>query len=136
MFKSGRRFFLVLASFALIGCSDRVRGVTGGTMGELHSSDAPLGEIQITIHQIDLDGTEPIGFAETRSDGTFELVTMGAAGPLRLVPGDYCCTLESVGAPISIPKEFTKSETTPMKITWSADDQLLDLDFQPTKNVR
>lgn len=131
MFTLGRKFALFLTSVVLIGCAGRVRGVTGGTAGELHCSGAPLGDIRITIHQIDPDGTEPIGFAETRSDGAFELVTMEAAGPLKLVPGDYCYTLESVGAPISIPKEFTKPETTPMKMTWAADDLVIDLDFQP-----
>ena len=125
------RFVLML--FCLCGCSGGVRGITGGTAGELRTGDSPLGDIQVTVHQVEDGSTEPVGFAIARSDGSFERVTPGAEGPLRLTPGEYCCTLESAGAPVLISKEFSNPKTTPLKIEWSAGDQSLDLDFQPAK---
>lgn len=117
----------VLALLLMLSGCGSPRGVTGGTMGILHAGAERLAEIQITVHQVDGAASKPIGFAATRLDGTFELVTNGAQGPLRLRAGDYRCTLESIGSPLPIPPEFTRPETTPLKVSWTDTENSLDL---------
>jgi hypothetical protein len=89
----------------------------------------PLAEVQVTVHRHDGSAWQPIGFADTAGDGTFALLQPQAAGPLTLAPGAYRCTLESVGSPIQIPRVCTSFETTPLRITWSAGDNRLDLEL-------
>ena len=127
---------LMVLLLVAAGCGGGPRPVTGGTAGELHAGGDPLGDIQVTVHQIEGTSFEAIGFAATRADGSFELVTPGAAGPLRLTPGEYCCTLESVGAPITIPREYTRAETTPLKVNWEPGDTNLELELLLKKNTR
>ena len=127
---------LLLLISQLTGCGAGVRGIVGGTAGELHSGDQPLSDIVITVHRVDGELTEPIGFADARADGTFELVTMAADAPVRLTPGEYRCTIESSGAPLLIPQEFRKAETTPLRLEWTDSDSLIDLDLPPMKLIR
>lgn len=122
---------ILLTVFVCGGCGSNVQVSPGGTPGSLHDGDKPIGEVKVTVYEVDGTTFEPIGFAVARSDGRFELVTMDVTGPLRLPPGEYCCTLESVGEPVVIPKEYSKPETTPLKAEWSEGDSLLDLEFQP-----
>jgi hypothetical protein len=118
--------------FAVPGCGG-VKPVTGGTTGVLHSGNDKLSDIQITVHHVEGVSSKPIGFGVASTDGSFQLVTDGAKGPLHLTPGEYRCTLESVGATVVIPKEYAQADKTPMKITWSASDQKLDLDIPALK---
>jgi len=121
---------LLIASAALFGCgTGGVNPVTGGTPGILHSGSDALSEIQITIHQMEGGTANAVGFAVTGSDGSFELVTNGAQGPLILNPGEYCCTLESVGAPVVIPADYAAPGSTPLKVAWSGTDERLDLNI-------
>lgn len=114
--------FMVVAA----GCGGP-RGVTGGTEGVLHAGGERLADIQLTIHEVEGSTTKPIGFAQTRTDGTFNLVTNGAMGPLRLDAGEYLCTIESAGSPVQIPPELMKAKTTSLKVTWTDSDRMLDL---------
>lgn len=133
----GRQLLLLVLLFCqLTGCGSVARGVVGGTAGELHSGDQPLGDMVITVHQVDGESLEPIGFADARADGTFELVTMAADAPVRLTPGEYRCTIESSGAPLFIPREFRSPETTPLKIEWTESDNLIELNMPPMKPIR
>jgi hypothetical protein len=111
----------------LAGCGGP-KPVTGGTPGMLTYRGKLPSDIRVTIHRVDGTASEPIGFGVTANDGTFQLVTNEARGPLRLSPGEYLCTLESVGSPIRIPREYTKPGSTPLKVSWSAADKSLDLD--------
>lgn len=116
------------------GCG--TKGVTGGTKGLLHTGSAMMSELQITVHLVEGSTTQPIGFGVTDSNGEFELVTNGAKGPLRLSPGEYRFTLESIGAPFVLPKEFTHADTTPLKLSWSADDKTIDFELPVFKTSR
>jgi hypothetical protein len=89
-----------------------------------------ISEVQVTVHQQSGAAWQPIGFADTNSDGSFALVQNQARGPLRLDPGEYRVTLESAGAPIHIPPDYTKAETTPLKVDWSASDSSLNLNLR------
>jgi hypothetical protein len=131
-----KRGFVALAALAaaLLGCG--VRPVTGGTKGVLRSGGAPLGDIQVTVHEADGSAWRAVGFGVTAADGTFELVTNGAAGPLWLSPGEYRCTLESVGAPVQIPKVNTLPDTTPLTVTWSVGDLSLNLEIPAVPKLR
>lgn len=108
------------------GCGG-ARPVVGGTDGSLRVSGILLSETQVTVHRLEGGAYRPVGFGITDSDGTFQLVTNGAKGPLRLVRGEYRCTLESAGAPVQFPIEYAKPETTPLKIVWSETDRNLEL---------
>lgn len=127
-----RGISLALGLLLLIGCGG-VKPVTGGTNGVLHSGAAMLSEIQITVHQVEGEQFKPVGFAVPQADGTFQLVAPEAKGPLRLAPGEYRFTLESVGAPVVIPKEMFKPETTPLKATWTGNETKLDIEVPPLK---
>jgi hypothetical protein len=115
----------LLAAFST-GCG--VRPVTGGTPGVLRYRDKLFSDIQVTVHRVENGSTEQIGFGVTAADGTFQLVTNGARGALRLSPGEYRCTLESVGVPLRIPKPYAHVDTTPLKVSWSASDKGLHLE--------
>lgn len=121
---------LTLCLLLSLGCGG-AHPVTGGTNGVLHSGPTLLSEIQINVHQVGESSTKLIGFGVAGMDGAFQLVSPGAAGSLRLAPGEYRFTLESVGAPVVIPKEFTQPETTPLKVTWTDSEAKLDFDLPP-----
>lgn len=125
----------MFAVAVLPGCGG-VQPVTGGTRGVLHAGADTFSDMQVTVHQIEGGDMHPIGFAVTRSGGTFELVSNDAEGPLTLTAGEYRCTLESAGAPLQFPKECSKAETTPLKVAWSNDDVELDLKVPVPQLVR
>lgn len=116
---------LLVATVFLAGCGESP--VTGGTSGVLRDTAQPLAEMQVTIHRQESGEWQPLGTGVTAADGTFELVTMGAQGPLQLEPGDYRCTLESMGSPARIPVEYTHANTSPLLADWSESSTRLDL---------
>jgi len=124
--------FLLLCVL-LAGCGNRIPAVAGGTTGRLRSGDAALSEIQITVHRVDQGSTTVVGFGDVLADGRFELVISGAAAPLQLEPGEYRFTLESIGAPVTIPREFTTADATPLKVTWTGEEPEIDLDIPTLK---
>ncbi len=124
-----RRLVGVACLLSLAGCGPRA--VTGGTPGTLTYRGEQRSDIQVTAYQVEGSQLEQVGFSVTANDGTFQLVTNGARGPLRLTPGDYRFTLESVGPPIRVAKKYTKPDSTPLKVSWSAGDKSLDLDVPP-----
>lgn len=91
----------------------------------LRAGATPLAEMKLTLHQVEGSSLHVVGFAATGMDGTFQLVTNEARGPLRLPGGEYRITLESNGSPVTIPAEFTKPEDTPLKITWTGREDSL-----------
>jgi hypothetical protein len=108
----------------LPGCGPQP--VQGGTAGHLLAAGKPLSDIQVTVFQSEGTELKPVGFAITKIDGSFALLQNQARGPLKLTAGDYRCTLESAGAPVKIPRQFAKPETTPLKVSWSGNG-VLDL---------
>jgi len=113
-------FSLILAAALLFtGCRGRVRAVSGGTPGVLDCGGQYLGDIQLSLYQLKGASFLSVGFAVTRPDGTFELHTNAAAGPLWLLPGKYRCTLESVGAPVQFSQPYHAPHTTPLELEWT-----------------
>ena len=127
---------LLLATVVGCGRVETVPDTSGGTTGKLHNGREPLVGIQVTVHQVEGNSTEPIGVAASRLDGSFELATMDGTCACQLPAGKYCCTLESAGAPVAIPAEFAKPETTPLKIALSNEDEAIDLKVPQLKNER
>lgn len=127
------RLSVLLAAY-LIGCGPQP--VAGGTPGTLRMDGTPLSEVQVTVHQPAGSGWESLGFGVATTDGSFELVTRGAAGPLALAPGNYRCTLESVGAPLAIAPEYSQPGTTPLEIAWPMADGRLSIEIPLQKPVR
>lgn len=134
-----RRFeIFTLAMFALAvlpGCGG-VQPVTGGTPGVLHAGTETYSDMQVTVYRVEGGDLNRSGFAITKSDGTFELVSNDAEGPLVLTDGEYRCTLESAGAPLQFPRAYAKAETTPLKVTWLSSDVKLDLQVPVPHPVR
>jgi hypothetical protein len=122
------RFSLLLAAAAvsLAGCGG-VQPVAGGTAGTLSFGDQLLSDIQVTVYESDGGSWTPIGFGVTDREGWFELVSNGARGALWLSPGEYRFTLDSAGAPVQIPTEYTQADSTPLKSSWSEQDGELEL---------
>lgn len=122
-------FCALMASLCMlvIGCESSPAPATGGTSGTLKFGDQVTSDIVITIHKKSNGAFEPIGFGTTQSDGTFELYKPGAAEPLYLEPGDYCGTLESVGPPVRLPKEYLTPARSPMTFTWTNESETLEL---------
>ncbi|MFN0054763.1 MAG: hypothetical protein ACKV0T_21535, partial [Planctomycetales bacterium] len=106
----------------------------GGTTGILQSAGEPLGDVQVTVYRMEGGTPQLKGSAITRLDGTFELVTKGAQGPLWLSPGDYRFTLETAGSPVEFPPEYAQAEMTPLVIQWSAKESELRLSVPPGTN--
>jgi hypothetical protein len=129
-----RIVLLLMLAAALPGCG--VQSVPGGTYGTLHAGDEWLSDVQVTVHQVEGSTTRAVGFGVTTLDGTFELFTNGAQGPLWLAPGEYRCTLESAGAPLQFPEEYARADTTPLKIDWSDADGDLDLEIPVLTTAR
>lgn len=98
------------------GCGPRP--VAGGTQGILRWGEEPLADIQLTVHRVQGGVPTTTGFGVTGFDGKFALFTNGAQGPLKLEPGEYRFTLESVGSPLVIPPAWTKPESTPLQVQW------------------
>lgn len=114
--------------FVLSGCG--ANPVAGGTKGRLQAGTAGLGDIQLTVHHSERGNWQPIGFGVTDDQGKFELVQNRAQGPLWLTPGDYRCTLQSAGAPVAIPDEFSRPETTPLQTAVKNKNDFLELKTQ------
>ncbi len=138
MIRKYRLTLIPLLLAAIVGCGrvETVPDTTGGTSGKIHNGREPLVGIQVTVHQVDGDSTEPVGVAASRLDGSFELATMDGTCACQLSAGEYRCTLESAGAPIVIPTEFANPVTTPLKIALSKDDDPIDLKVPQLKNDR
>jgi hypothetical protein len=115
--------FIVLT---IAGCGPSP--VRGGTRGILRIGGTPMSEVQVTVYQHQDGRWQPIGLGVAMTDGSLELVTSGAQGPLTLEPGEYRCTLESIGAPVRVPREYSQAETTPLAITWSSSSEVLSLE--------
>ena len=117
---------LLFLATALAGCGG-VKPVTGGTQGTLKVGGQLLSDIQVTVHRVDGDTIESIGFGTTDNDGVFELVTNGAKGPLWLEEGEYRFTLESAGAPVQFSPEYALPTKTPLRVSWAGSEQDLEL---------
>jgi hypothetical protein len=117
-------FFVAL----LPGCGER--SVNKGTEGVLRVHNEPIGNMRVTVNRVDKKSVTAIGFGVTADDGTFRLVTNGGRTGLRLAPGEYCCTLKSVGSQVRVPNEYAQVNTTPLKISWSEKDKTLNLVFR------
>lgn len=124
---------LVVVASTLAGCG--ARPVTGGTKGVLRYAGKSLSDIQVTIYQLEGGSPKLVGFGVTANDGSFRLMRNLASGALWLSPGEYCCTLESVGMPIRLPKEYASAETTPLKVSWSTADKSLNLEVPNPSTV-
>lgn len=107
---SGRSWRLLLIAL-LSGCGPAA--ISGGTAGLLTSDGQPLPDVQVTLHR---PAGEPIGYAVSGLDGTFEMIAADSSGSLQLPPGEYVVTLESVGFPVDLPRDYRNPETTPVRI--------------------
>jgi hypothetical protein len=120
-----RVVILLLFAVPLSGCGERP--IKEGTQGVLHFNNEPVANIRVTVNCVNRKGVKPVGYGVTEADGTFQLVTHGGRAGLKLAPGDYCCTLKSIGSSVRIPNHYAEVNTTPLKVSWSEGDSRLDL---------
>ena len=121
-------FFCAAAALAAAASGCGPRPVAGGTPGRLSTAGRPLSDVQITLHHGG-GPFEAVGFGVTGTDGTFQLFQNLARGPLKLQPGEYRCTLESAGAPVRIPMQYSRPETTTLRCSWQPGAQILELNI-------
>jgi hypothetical protein len=120
----------LLLALHVAACGCGVSPVSGGSSGTIRMGETPLSDIQVTVHRLAGDRIETIGFGVSGPDGKFALVRNGAAGPLWLSPGEYRCTVESVGpVPVRFPQVYGQAGTTPFKVEWVSSDQELELEL-------
>ena len=113
---------LLLLSICVTGCSNSATPITGGTNGTLTSGGIALSQMQINVFS---DTTaEPLGRGYVDAKGNFSLVDQRLEGPLVLQPGLYRFTVESLGAEVAIPREYTDPAKTPLKIDVIAGESL------------
>lgn len=105
------------------GCGNGA--VPGGTEGKLLSDGNPLGDFKITAYQKESDAFKAIGSSRTKNDGGFKLIKDNSEDNLWLPEGEYVFTVESIGSDVVIPKEYSKPETTLLKVNWNEDEELL-----------
>lgn len=110
----------------LIGCGSATT-IEGGSPGFLWFGTERLNDICVVAHHSDGAAFKTVGFGTTDSAGHFRLLTPDGQSALHLEPGDYTFTLESVGPPVQFPEEYLQPETTPLKVTWTAEMSSLDL---------
>ena len=112
----------------LWGCGERP--LKDGTTGVLRYHEQQPGHIRVTVNHLEKNVVKAIGYGVTADDGTFRLVTNSGRAALKLAPGEYCCTLKSIGAQVRIPNEYAQVNTTPLRVTWSGNENGLDLEVR------
>lgn len=124
--KTHAALVFVFCLLHLCGCSHGPSPVSGGTAGSLTAVETRLPDFEIKIYEA--ANLNLLGVATTGSDGSFHLVLPKGEGPLRLSPGDYVVTLESVGpASPRMPPAYANATKTPLKVSWKSTDQSLEL---------
>lgn len=111
---------LLILLVALGGCGPSP--IRGGTPGVLTSGENPVADVEVVVYAA--QSAERLGYAVTGPDGTFQLVTADGLGPLRLSPGSYVATLQSVGAPTRLPSDYLDRQSTPLRFDWQQDGRI------------
>lgn len=126
---NGRLLYVLISAYLanMVGCDNAPSAAVGGTSGTLKFEDQVTSDIVITIHRLNGTSVESIGFGTTQIDGSFALYKPGAAEPLFLEPGEYSCTLESVGPSIKLPKDYMTASRSPLKFTWTSEMKSVEL---------
>lgn len=124
-----RRWRRVLAAGLLLaaGCGGP-QPVTGGTRGLLHAANMTVADIEVAVYGD--DSQEVVGTGVSGGDGWFELRNAAASSAVRLPAGRYAITLRAIGPdPVRIPSEYSSPQTTPLKIDWVNESDVLDLEL-------
>lgn len=111
----------------IAGCQQRSAEITGGTPGTLRFGSQTIGDLVVVLHRGSSTSFEQVGFGRTNDAGEFQLVVQGKEEPLKLPPGDYVVTLESLGPPIAFPKEYVLTDKAVLKVSWTDSSVQLDL---------
>ncbi len=114
---------LIVLTF-VVGCSDGPTPITGGTRGTLTSGSKPISQMQVNVFAGAAGESNPIGRGYVDAEGGFELVTADSSGPLQLESGAYRFTVESIGAEVTIPPEYTRPSTTPLKVEYEPEQTI------------
>jgi len=121
----------ILLAF-IAGCQQRSAEITGGTPGTLRFGSQTIGDLVVVLHRGTGTTFEQVGFGRTSNAGEFQLVVQGKEEPLLLPPGDYVVTLESLGPPITFPKEYIMADNAVLKVSWTDSSAQLDLQAPET----
>jgi hypothetical protein len=132
---SGRRIlhacgFIAASLVATMIWGCREHPVKEGTQGVLRFNEEPIANIRVTVNRVEPKGVKAVGYGVTETDGTFQLVTHAGRAGVKLTPGNYCCTLKSMGASVRIPNHYAEVNTTPLRVSWSDRDASLNLEVR------
>ena len=124
---SGLKHWLGLSAaillFSLSGCGSNK--LEQGTEAAITVAGEPVVDIRVNVFSVKDGQPAELGFAVSQADGKLKFVKPKASGPLELGPGDYRFTVETVGAPLVIPKEYGDPAMTPLQITLSSSDGII-----------
>ncbi|MCH9653674.1 MAG: PepSY domain-containing protein [Planctomycetes bacterium] len=109
--------FLLLS---MSGCGANL--LEQGTEATVTVAGEPIIDVRVTVFLMQDGQPVELGSAVSREEGKLKFIQPKAAGPLVLGPGDYRFTVETVGAPLVIPKEYRAPATTPLQVTMPSTD--------------
>lgn len=98
-----------------------------GSPGSLSFGTQTLSDICVVVHVQDGSEFRSPGFGITNHEGSFHLLRTASQDALKLEPGEYSFTLESLGPQIVFPADYLDPKKPPLKVTWTAEMASLDL---------
>lgn len=115
-----RNLILLLIALHLIGfitgCSDDAVPIDGGTAGKLTSDGKAMSQMELTFYSDSPFSGSPVAYGAVQNDGAFELVDAPRTEAIELEPGDYRVTVESLGADVEIPKQYSDPSKTTLRL--------------------
>lgn len=124
-------FWIALFLLHAIGCG-RMPAVIGGTEGVVRAGDVAIDGVEVKIY--DQATATLLGLGTSGPDGTFNLVTPAAAGPLNLTSGEYVATLEAVGPDVpKLPAGSLDFRTSMLKISRASDSEPIEIKLPAIK---
>lgn len=124
-----RNFWIFLGLIPWLASASGCGYVDGdGTSGVIQLERGPLAGVLVQVHSAEGSSGEPLGSGVSGADGRFELKRHNARRALRLSPGEYLATIESVGEIAMIwPPEFRQPESSPLRFTLTHHDDVVEL---------
>lgn len=111
---------------AVMGCGQRSSPMNG-TPGQVLLNGAGFGDIQVNVFGA---AGDRIAFGVSDPTGTFRLLTPDASQAVKLDPGSYRLTVESVGSvPVPIPAPLSVQEKTPLVREWQGSEEALRVEL-------
>lgn len=112
---------------ALMGCGQRSSPMSG-TPGQVLLNGSGFGDIQVNVFT---PSGDRIAFGVSDPAGMFRLLTPDASQAVKLNPGSYRLTVESVGSvPVPLPSQLGQPDKTSLVREWSGAEDALRVELE------